>query len=374
MLYGMLSGWLFAQLAFGLSIHLPHDSNATRSKTLRGNSTFLKSSNVTSAVSAVAKTKMPVTFQDFYALHGQGRGIWKWNNALDAYQRHFGSLTGTGNPLAIGEVGVQSGGSLLMWPAVLGNQIQLYGFDINPACKSFETPTVQITIGDQSDPVMWQAFFQTQAHELDILVDDGGHEPHQMLTTTYEPFPHIKPGGFLVIEDIHGQNYMQSFFSPLGFFLEQQAVAGLLDSVHVYPFLLMIHKSGVGVPPPLPTQATGPQVPVEDLAQMWEAISRSPGSVVVLRQPSWGSFLTASGMNNFFQTFINLHAYTTVDSPPGCATTTAAICRNAIINDWLQDRVTGIHIYADRLEVDVPAAPPLIQAVRKGTEWIGYGF
>merc|ERR1719203_899272 len=125
-----------------------------------------------------------------------------------------------------------------------------------------------------------------------------------MLTTVYEPFPHIKPGGWLVIEDIHGPSYLQSFFTPVANYLAQQATTGAVDSIHVYPFLLMIHKGGVGQAST--PSAPGPQIAVGDMASMWNAVTTSSGGVVVLRQPAWGSFLTGSALINFFTYFNGL--------------------------------------------------------------------
>lgn len=319
------------------------------------------------------------TFQDFYNQHVSGRGIWKWNNALDAYQRHFSSLAGS--PAAVAEVGVQSGGSMLMWKAVLGENVRLYGLDINPECKKFEEPSVTITLGDQADPVMWQTFFQQQAPMgLDILVDDGGHEAHQMLTTLWAPFPYIHAGGYIAIEDIHGAHYLHSFFTSAANFLGGQAQQGLVDSVHIYPFLMMVRKGGFAPNSPQATQGqlhfAGVETPVSDIPGMWAAINKDPqGGLVVLRNPAWGNFLTPAGLANFFTTFNELHAGAFLDTPTGCRTTTAAVCTNAIEPmTHTQQRITGVHIYADRAVIEVPTAPPRIEAVRKGTDWIGYGF
>jgi len=312
------------------------------------------------------------TFRGFYDAHNTGRGVWKWENALDAYQRHFGALAGT--PVAVAEVGVQSGGSLLMWQAALGPQIQLYGLDINPECKKFVTPQVNINLGDQADPAMWVGFFANTVQKLDILVDDGGHEAHQMLQTVISPFPHIQPGGFIAIEDIHGAHYLESFFKPTGSFLAQQT--GQVESVHIYPFLLMIKKAGQRADlPPSTLQFAGTPTIVTDFAAMWAAIKSTPGGQIVLQNAGWGPFLTADGLGQFFSTFNGLHDSNFVDTPTGCNLTPAALCTNNIspLSDT-QKLVTGVHIFNDRMVVEVAYTPPVIHAVRKGTEWIGYGF
>merc|ERR1719456_1144920 len=77
-----------------------------------------KAANTTNVTGA--GVKQAPTFPGYYYSHQTGRGIWKWSNSLDAYQKHFAPLTG--QPLALAEIGVQSGGSIEMWHAVLGAQ------------------------------------------------------------------------------------------------------------------------------------------------------------------------------------------------------------------------------------------------------------
>jgi cephalosporin hydroxylase len=316
------------------------------------------------------------TFRGFYDAHTVGRGIWKWQNALDAYQRHFGMLAGSS--VAVGEVGVQSGGSLLMWQAALGSQLILYGLDINKACKAFAGPKVTIVIGDQADPAMWKAFFAyaNTVRALDILVDDGGHESHQMLATLVGPFAQMQPGGFIAIEDIHGPHYLQSFFTPAAYFIGHQAAAGQVESVHLYPFLLIVKKAGQRADLPMSAlQFGGNPIVVADFGGMWTAIKSNPGSQVILQNPGWGPFLTGPAITNFFSTFNGLHDSHFVDTPTGCNLTPAAECTNNIspLSDT-QKLVTGVHVYSDRLVVEVAPSPPILHAVRRGTEWIGYGF
>jgi len=312
------------------------------------------------------------SFREWYDGHTTGRGIWKWENSLDAYQRHFGLLAGYS--LAIAEVGVQSGGSLLMWQGVLGTSVWLYGLDINPKCKAFEGHQVSVILGDQADPTMWEKFFHSTVSVLDILVDDGGHQPQQMFQTLISPWPHLQPGGQIAIEDIHGEHYLDSFFYPVAWHIGTQW-SGTVDSVHVYPFLLIVKKVGQreGLPANQLDFSHLSVVRVADLPALGAAIQQHPGSQIVLQNPSWGPFLTSDGLTNFFSYFIGLHGGAFADSPAGCRTTSAAVCTNAISPMTVtQQLVTGIHVYSDRLVVETTAATPVIHAVRKGTEWNDY--
>lgn len=316
------------------------------------------------------------TFQSYYEAHEKGRGIWKWNNALAAYQRHFGKLVG--KPMSVAEVGVQSGGSLLMWKNVLGSQIKLHGLDINPACEQFKEANVTITIGDQGDVNMWNGFFTKVPTGLDVLVDDGGHEAHQMLTTLKAAFPHIHPGGHIAIEDITNEHYLQPFFLPTAAYLAQQAQNGLIDSVHLYPMLLVVRKAGFAADSPLAAESTlefSKNIQkVTDLTTMWTAISTvAPGTQILLQNPTWTNYFLVDSLTNFFTQFIGLTAGAFQDTPKGCSLTAAVVCTNEIKpTSHLQQRVSGVHIYKDKVVVEVPAAPPRIMAVRRGDKFINY--
>lgn len=310
------------------------------------------------------------TFAEFYEGHVTGRGIWKWQNALEAYQKHWAPLAG--RPVRVAEVGVQSGGSMLMWRAVFGSTCHIYGLDINPKCLAFQDASTTITIGDQGDPNMWQGFFSHTCTSLDILVDDGGHEAHQMVTTFNSVFPRLNPGGYVAIEDIHGAHYLESFFKPTAQFLE--AHRNQVASIHVYPFLLMVKRSGQ--PQHLPATQLSFQggVAVSSFDDLWRELRKpsNRGGHVVLENPLWGHLFTAQALSIFFSQFNDLHASSWFSLPAGCASTAQSVCTNTVFNTPMQDFISGYHIYPTKVVVEVPSRPPVIRAVRKGTEWITY--
>jgi hypothetical protein len=263
-----------------------------------------------------------------------------------------------------------------MWQSVLGADCHVYGLDINKNCVKFQNEQTTITIGDQASPEMWKNFFANVAPKLDILVDDGGHEPHQMLTTLAEVFYRLQPGGFIAIEDIHGQHYVQSFFTAAGNYLGYKASeegGKELASVHVYPFLLIAHKTGKaeGIPASEVVFSDN-RAEVSDFIPMWAEIPKHAGGAVELKNKAWGSFLTGPGLQNFFAHFGGLHDFDYYAEPAGCEHTPAPVCSTIVRNTPTQALVSGIHVYEDRLVVEVPVTPPVISAVRKGTEWIPY--
>jgi len=338
---------VFAALVGGSGVSLRHHSDAKNA-----------SSNL----------QPPQTFQGFYNSHTSGRGIWKWSNSLDAYQRHFAPMAGQPE-LSLGEVGVQSGGSILMWKAVLGAALKFYGFDINPKCTQFADSTSVITIGDQGDVNMWNKFFTSTRKSLDILVDDGSHQPHHMGITLHTVFPNINPGGFVAIEDIHGRHYVQSFFTPTAQSISAWHAQNLVASVHVYPFMLVVHKSGgmqhsLNLPPVALT--------IDSFAALYPLLTTMPGKVVAIQNAAWGSFLSQATLTNLFAELGPLHDASTWANPPGCLTTADPVCTNTVRNSNYQQHVIGVHIFPTQALVEIAATPPVIHATRKGNVWINY--
>jgi hypothetical protein len=135
-----------------------------------------------------------------YFNDNSGRLIDKWRHYFEIYDRHFSRFRGT--EVNVVEFGVSQGGSLQMWKSYFGDRAKLFGIDINPNCRQFEEPAVQIHIGDQED----RGFLRHLANTLpriDILIDDGGHTMSQQINTFEELFPRIDNNGIYLVEDLH---------------------------------------------------------------------------------------------------------------------------------------------------------------------------
>jgi len=310
--------------------------------------------------------KQHPTFQSFYHDYKSGPGIWKWSNALDAYQHHFGGLAGKSR-LAVAEVGVQSGGSIGMWKTVLGQGVHFYGLDINKACLKFQNSTTTIFMGDQADDKVWDRFY-SNVSMVDILVDDGGHEAHQMSVTFRRSFDHLNSGGFVATEDVFRQDqwpFLYDTTKSIGLWKDQ------VESVHMYPgsFLLQkkpAHDDFVASLPP----SSGV---VDSWEAMWAAIQLHPGTTVTVKNKLWGSLFTEANMHSIVQEFVHLYeAGGQTDDPPGCAFTPAPVCTATVVNSAQMNSITGVHVYQDALYVEAAAKAPIISAVRKGDTWIPY--
>jgi hypothetical protein len=217
-----------------------------------------------------------------------GRMIDKWMHYFEIYERHFHSYRNL--PITFVEIGVFQGGSLQMWKNYFGPEAMIYGIDINPLCKQFEEPGIQIIIGDQSDPV----FLASLARELpaiDILLDDGGHTMRQQRATFEALFPKVAPTGVYVCEDLHTSywpEYGGAHLDPRSFIefskqyidrlnafhtrdpesLPISEFTRMAHSMHYYDSMLVIEKRPRSAPeskrvgiPSIPDNLFGPSIP-----------------------------------------------------------------------------------------------------------------
>jgi len=322
-----------------------------------------------SAVSvARSVAAQPQSFRSFMNNYKYTRGVWEWDHALDVFEWHVAQYGGT--PTKIAEVGVHSGGSLLMWLAVLGPTTHVYGIDTDPASKSLNDATTTITVGDPGDCKFWNAFYGQVVPTLDVMVYDGDNLPKPMLTTLTMSFPQILPGGAILYEEIYGSEYLKAFFEPAAELISNWAEQGLVHSVHIYPYMLVIHKKGGQYGNP----NNGPETVAassSDFASMWTAVSANPGQRVALKNDAWGSFFSKQSLAAFFGEFIGLYEYRPQEQPAGCSTSASATsCTKWTANSVAQTLISGVHIRPARLVVDVQPSAPLLRAVRRGSDWL----
>lgn len=199
----------------------------------------------------------------FFEMKNEGRGIWKWDHYFDIYERHFSRFKG--KRINILEIGIYSGGSIEMWMNYFGSNCTFYGVDIEDACKVYESKNVHIYIGDQQDRAFWKRIKQ-KCPKFDVVIDDGGHQALQQITTLEEVMEHINPGGVYLCEDIHHDLNTFSFFAG-GLVHQLNAFSPVSDhnnplrrlssrasnfqnaisSISFYPFVTVIEKNRVAV-------------------------------------------------------------------------------------------------------------------------------
>lgn len=166
---------------------------------------------------------------EYYFFHHRGRLIHKWRHYFEVYHRHFARFRGR-SPVVM-EIGVSHGGSLQMWKKYFGRGARIVGVDIDTRCQAFAEPGVDVVIGDQADRA-FHAELRSRYPQVDILIDDGGHEMTQQIVTFEELFPHVQPRGIFLCEDLH-TSYNPRFGGGLrkdGTFVER--AKSLVDGLH----------------------------------------------------------------------------------------------------------------------------------------------
>jgi hypothetical protein len=199
-------------------------------------------------------THQPGPLERYFDAVSEGPGIWKWRHYFDIYHRHFQKFVG--RPVVVVEIGIYSGGSLLMWRDYFGEQSRIVGVDIEPACRQYAADSIDVFIGDQQDRGFWRDFCR-QVPRIDIVIDDGGHQPEQQIATLECLLPHVSAGGVYLCEDVHGQRnrfggYVGGLVQGLNHHdllpQDEQSTLALgvqqsIASVHHYPFCVVIEKS-----------------------------------------------------------------------------------------------------------------------------------
>lgn len=163
------------------------------------------------------------------------------------------------------EIGIFSGGSLGMWREYFGARCQIYGVDIEEACKVYESPKIKVFIGDQQNRDFWRKFNE-QVESIDVLLDDGGHTPEQQIVTLEEMLPRLSPGGVYICEDVTDLNnsfrsYVNGLVNELNrlsYNIELTGCQKMVHSVHFYPYIIVIEKHLV-VPNSFATERHGSQ-------------------------------------------------------------------------------------------------------------------
>lgn len=141
----------------------------------------------------------PSEIADLFYSHS-GRPINKWTHYLEHYDRYFAPFKRA--PVRMLEIGVFKGGSLELWRRYFGSDAIIYGIDIDPACADEVEAPNQVRIGSQADP----AFLASVVAEMggvELILDDGSHKGHHIITSFRTLFPLLSDGGLYVIEDMH---------------------------------------------------------------------------------------------------------------------------------------------------------------------------
>jgi methyltransferase family protein len=111
------------------------------------------------------------------------------------------------NPISFLEIGVAGGESIRMWNEWFHHrETRIYGIEIQDtdSAKADYGPRTKIYITDAVSP---NAVYDitNETGPLDIVLDDGSHRSDHLKASLSMWWPHIKPGGFFIAEDLHAQ-------------------------------------------------------------------------------------------------------------------------------------------------------------------------
>lgn len=139
----------------------------------------------------------------------------KWGNHsyTPHYARHFGPMRRRRlNVLEIGVGGYDDpyvgGSSLRMWKSYFP-RARIFSLDLYDKSPQ-EEPRIRIFQGSQADPDVLRRMADAIG-PIDIVIDDGSHINAHVLTTFHALFPHVREGGFYVVEDTQ-----TSYWAELG--------------------------------------------------------------------------------------------------------------------------------------------------------------
>ena len=122
------------------------------------------------------------------------------NGYLRTYDRIFEELID--RPVKLLELGVRSGGSLLLWRDYFPNGT-IAGLDVEPPASEPTADRIRIYQGRQEDTsVLSKIAAEVAPDGFDIVIDDASHIAAPTRTGFWHLFDnHLKPGGLFAIED-----------------------------------------------------------------------------------------------------------------------------------------------------------------------------
>ena len=96
------------------------------------------------------------------------------------------------------ELGVFKGGSERMWKRYFP-RAQIFGVDIDEACRVYAEERIEIRIGDLSQDEMLESLKEIRPH---IIVDDASHFWSHQIKALFALFPALPSGGIYILEDL----------------------------------------------------------------------------------------------------------------------------------------------------------------------------
>jgi MycE methyltransferase N-terminal len=183
-------------------------------------------------VAAISQRPMDVT--DLAVRFGSDKWGGRWYTPH--YQKYFAPYRE--QAVKVLEIGIggydapdAGGESLRMWKHYFRRGL-IYGMDIYPK-PGVAQSRVTVIQGDQGD----EQYLDSLARDVgpfDIIIDDGSHISTHIIASFNALFPHVKPGGLYVIEDL-ASSYWPNWGGdpdPTAQYRSMELIKDMLDGLH----------------------------------------------------------------------------------------------------------------------------------------------
>jgi hypothetical protein len=114
-----------------------------------------------------------------------------------------------GDMLHVVSKGYKTGNSLRMWRDYL-QHAEIHGIDIHEEATIINEERIITHIADQSNEDQIKKVFLSIQKKIDIVIDDGSHNPNHQICTFQYIHPFLKTGAIYCIEDIFSE-HIESF-------------------------------------------------------------------------------------------------------------------------------------------------------------------
>ena len=180
---------------------------------------------------------------------------------FEIYHNYFNSLRDSN--IKILEIGIDKGESLRIWREYF-SKAKICGIDINPI--DFKIDGVDIIKADQTNLEDLKRVCEKYKN-FDIIIDDGGHHSHQIITSFNFLFDFLNNDGLYIVEDLQtsyfprfggsrfklnrsktSMNFIKSLTDSINYeqndkpFFKNKKFDGLIKHVHFYQNIAVIKK------------------------------------------------------------------------------------------------------------------------------------
>lgn len=134
--------------------------------------------------------------------HGTDKGdsdhTFRGESYLHVYAGYLGPIRSF--PLTMLELGVKTGASLRMWKEYFPHG-RIHGVDIDPECRRHCEERIEVHTLSQDDAPGLTSIAEATGG-FDVVLDDCSHINSLTLASHRILWPHVRPGGFYIIEDL----------------------------------------------------------------------------------------------------------------------------------------------------------------------------